>query len=93
MSSLIAAVLVLLLGAAGCLLPLRNRTRAGVGVLSQFIATGLVVSTVTPILLGGAPLTAELAWAYPVGALRVRLDALGAFFLAWSLPMTLLGSV
>ncbi|CAN7714382.1 hypothetical protein [Variovorax sp. LjRoot178] len=23
----------------------------------------------------------------------VRLDALGAFFLAWSLPMTLLGSV
>ena len=93
MSSLIAAVLVLLLGAAGCLLPLRNRTRAGVGVLSQFIATGLVVSTVTPILLGGAPLTAELAWAYPGGALRVRLDALGAFFLAWSLPMTLLGSV
>ena len=93
MSSLIAAVLVLLLGAAGCLLPLRNRTRAGVGVLSQVIATGLVVSTVTPILLGGAPLTAELAWAYPVGALRVRLDALGAFFLAWSLPMTLLGSI
>ncbi|WP_428423513.1 proton-conducting transporter membrane subunit [Methylibium sp.] len=93
MSSLIAAVLVLLLGAAGCLLPLHNRTRAGIGVLSQVVATALVVSTVTPVLLGGAPLTAELAWAYPVGTLRVRLDALGAFFLVWSLPMTLLGSL
>lgn len=93
MSLLIAAVVVLLLGASGCLLPLHNRTRAGVGVLSQVVATALVVFTVTPVLLGGAPLTAELAWAYPVGTLRVRLDALGAFFLAWSLPMTLLGSI
>ncbi|MEO8297739.1 MAG: proton-conducting transporter membrane subunit [Burkholderiales bacterium] len=93
MSSLIGAVLVLLLGAAGCLLPVPNRTRAGIGVVSQAIATALVLFTVTPVLLGGAPVTAELAWAYPVGTLRVRLDALGAFFLAWSLPMTLLGSI
>jgi hydrogenase-4 component B len=35
----------------------------------------------------------ELAWAYPVGTPRVRLDTLGAFFLAWSLLMTLLGSI
>lgn len=93
MNSLISAVVVLLLGAAACLLPLRNRTRAGIGVVSQAVATALVVSTVTPVLLGGSPITAELAWAYPVGTLRVRLDALGAFFLAWSLPMTLLGSI
>ncbi len=93
MGTLVAAVLVLLLGAAGCLLPLGNRARAGLGVLSQVIATALVLVTVSPVLLGGAPLTAELAWAYPMGILRVRLDALGAFFLAWSLPMTLLGSI
>ena len=93
MTALIAAVLVLLLGAAGCVLPLRNRARAGIGLVSQVVATALVLSTVTAVLLGGPPLTAELAWAYPVGTLRVRLDALGAFFLAWSLPMTLLGSV
>ena len=93
MSSLIAAVLVLLLGAAACLMPVGNRRRAGIGVLSQVIATVLVLTTVTPVLLGGAPITGELAWAHPVGTLRVRLDALGAFFLAWSLPMTLLGSV
>lgn len=93
MSALIAAVLVLLLGAAACLLPVGNRRRAGIGVLSQVIATVLVLATVMPVLLGGAPVTGELAWAHPVGILRVRLDALGAFFLAWSLPMTLLGSV
>ncbi|MDO8794514.1 MAG: proton-conducting transporter membrane subunit [Vicinamibacterales bacterium] len=93
MSALIAAVVVLLLGAAACLLPLRNGTRAAIGVLTQFVATALVVSTVVPVLLGGAPLTGKLAWAYPMGTLRVRLDALGAFFLAWSMPMTLLGSL
>ena len=83
-----SAVLVLLLGAAGCVLPLHNSVRAGIGLASQAVAMALVLATVTPVLLGGSPLTAELAWAYPVGTLRVRLDALGAFFLAWSLPMT-----
>ena len=93
MSGLISAVLVLLLGAGLCLLPLRNATRAGIGVASQVLATGIVWATVSPVLFGGPPLVGELAWAYPVGTLRVRLDALGAFFLAWSLPMTLAGSV
>lgn len=93
MGTLIAAVLVLLLGAAACLLPLPNRLRAGIGILSQCVATGLVGAMVAPVLVGGEVLVGELAWAYPVGTLRVRLDALGAFFLAWSLPMTLLGSV
>jgi len=93
MSGLISAVLVLLLGALACLLPLRNGVRAGIGIASQVVATGLVWVTIAPVLFGGPPLVGELAWAYPVGTLRMRLDALGAFFLAWSLPMTLLGSV
>ncbi len=93
MNALLSAVLVLLLGAGACLLPLRNATRASIGVLSQALATALVWSTLAPVLFHGSVLTGELAWAYPVGTLRVRLDALGAFFLAWSLPMTLLGSV
>ena len=93
MSALIAAVIVLLLGAAACLLPLRNSMRAAIGVLTQALATGLVLTTAAPVLFGGTPQGGELDWTYPVGTLRVRLDALGAFFLAWSLPMTLLGSV
>jgi hydrogenase-4 component B len=93
MTALNAAVLVLLLGAAACLLPLRNTARTAIGMLSQLVATVLVLTVVAPVLNGGAPVAGELAWAYPVGTLRVRLDALGAFFLAWSLPMTLLGSI
>lgn len=93
MTVLSAAVLVLLLGAAACLLPVRSAMHAGIGVLSQVLATALVWTAVAPVLSGGATVVGELAWAYPVGTLRVRLDALGAFFLAWSLPMTLLGSI
>lgn len=93
MTALFAAVLVLLLGAGICLLPLRNATRAGVGILSQLLATGMILPTVLPILFGAQRIVGELVWAYPVGTLRIRLDALGAFFLAWSLPMTLLGSI
>jgi len=93
MTALIAAVLVLLLGAGACLLPLRNAVRVGFGIASQVLATGLVWFSVVPVLLGGSAIVGDLAWAYPVGTLRVRLDALGAFFLIWSLPMTLLGSV
>ena len=69
MTALSAAVLVLLLGAAACLLPLRSATHAGVGVLSQVIATALVWTAVAPVLSGGAAVVGELAWAYPVGTL------------------------
>jgi len=93
MIQLIWAVLVLLLGAGLCLTPLGNRTRAGIGVASQLLATALVWYTLAPVLFGGATVRGELAWSYPVGTLRIELDALGAFFLAWAMPMTLLGSV
>ena len=93
MSELIAAVLVLMLGGVLCLLPTRNKIRVGMGLLSQLIATFLVWSAVLPVLFGAPVITGEMAWAHPIGPLRFRLDALGAFFLAWSLPMTLLGSI
>lgn len=93
MTLLLATQWVLLLGAAACLLPLRNAHRAAIGIASQALATALVWLAIAPVLMGGAPLTADLPWAHPVGTLRIRLDGLGAFFLAWSVPMTLLGSV
>lgn len=93
MTALNAAVFVLLLGAAVCLLPMRNAVHAGVGILSQLMAVALIWAAAIPILAGGAPVVGELAWAYPVGTLKVRLDALGAFFLVWSLPMTMLGGI
>lgn len=93
MNALLAAQALLLLGAAACMLPVGNRWRAGLGLGSQGLAMGLVLSAALPVVAGAAPLEGELAWAYPVGRLTLRLDALGAFFVAWSLPMTLLGSV
>lgn len=93
MNALLAAQVLLLAGALVCLLPARNALRAACGLATQLLATALVLSVAVPVLLGGPPLQGELAWAHPVGTLKMRLDALGAFFLVWSLPMTLLGSV
>ncbi|HPU16282.1 MAG TPA: complex I subunit 5 family protein, partial [Polymorphobacter sp.] len=50
-------------------------------------------SVAIPVLMGGPEVAGGISWAHPIGALHFRLDALGAFFLVWSLPMTLLGSV
>ncbi len=93
MNQLILAVLALTLGAGLCLLNTSNALRAGCGLASQAIATVLVWSAVIPVLMGGTDLTGGLAWGYPIGGIHFRLDALGAFFLSWSLPMTLLGGV
>ncbi len=93
MNALILAVLILMLGAGLCLLPLRNGLRAAMGLASQALATLVACSVIVPVLLGGAEIAWEMPWAYPIGELHFRLDALGAFFLSWSLPMTFLGSV
>lgn len=90
---LVWAALALLAGAALALLPLGNRLRAGFGLASQALATLLTWSVVVPVLGGAEVAQLTLPWGYPIGEIRFRLDPLGAFFLAWSLPMTLLGAV
>ncbi|MDP3136624.1 MAG: proton-conducting membrane transporter, partial [Burkholderiaceae bacterium] len=93
MTALSLAVLILLVGAGACLIPMRSAAQAGVSLLSQSLAMGVLGLPIFTVLSGGAPVVSDMAWAYPMGVLRTRLDPLGAFFLAWSLPMTLLGSV
>ncbi len=93
MNELILAVLALVVGAGICLLDMDNRVRAALGLFSQAVAMLLVWSVAVPVLMGGPEVTGGISWAYPIGAVHFRLDALGAFFLSWSLPMTLLGSV
>ncbi|MBP9737181.1 MAG: proton-conducting membrane transporter, partial [Rhodoferax sp.] len=93
MQQLVLAVGLLMAGGALCLLPVGNRVRAGFGLTSQAVATLLVWSAVLPVMLGAPALTLEMPWSHPIGAMHFRLDALGAFFLSWSLPMTLLGAV
>jgi hydrogenase-4 component B len=93
MNQLLTATVVLLVGAVLALLPVKNNWRAGFGIVSQTIATVLTWVAVVPVLFGNVEPHVALPWSYPIGAVHFRLDALGAFFLSWSLPMTLLGAV
>jgi hydrogenase-4 component B len=70
-----------------------NRVRVGVNLLSQAVACCLILPQTIPILFGGTPLTGVLEWSYPIERIDLRVDALTAFFLTFSLPMTFLGSV
>ena len=84
---------VLLLGAALCLALRSNRAAAAVAITTQALATVLVVAGSLSLLRGGPALELSWPWPRPIEQIAFRLDALGAFFLAWSLPMTLLGTV
>ena len=77
MNQLILAVLALVLGAGLCLLNVGNRVRAALGLFSQAVAMVLVWSVAIPVLMGGPEITGGISWAYPIGALHFRLDALG----------------
>ena len=90
---LLVAVPILLIGAALSLALRANRSSAGISIASQAVATALVLANVVPVLRGGKPVEIVWAWPAPIERIPFRVDALGAFFLSWSLPMTLLGTV
>jgi len=84
---------VLLVGALLALALRSNRASAAAAITSQAVATVLMLGTVVPILGGGTPFEVTWEWPRPVESMAFRVDALGAFFLVWSLPMTLLGTL
>src|SRR5579883_3455072 len=89
----IVAASVLILGAIlACLVP-SNGHRAAISIVSQALATALVEWAVLPVLFGAAELRSSFVRPPPVDEVALRVDALSAFFLAFSLPMTLLGSI
>lgn len=92
-AQLLLAIPVLLVGASIALVLRSHRASARVAILSQAIATGLVLASVVPILSSGVPIEIEWRWPAPVDVMVFRVDALGAFFLSWSLPLTLLGTI
>ena len=89
---LLASIPVLLVGAvlaSGCA-PNRGPIAAS---MSQGVATVLVLISIVPVLSGAGSIEVSWPWPAPIERIAFRVDALGAFFLAWSLPMTLLGTV
>jgi hydrogenase-4 component B len=92
-SFVLLSIPVLLVGAVLALALRSNRGSAAMAIASQAVAAAMVLAGVAPILSGGAALASTLAWPAPIQSVTFRIDALGAFFLSWSLPMTLLGTV
>ena len=92
-SSFLLSVPVLVVGAALAVALRSNRASAAVSLVTQALSAVLVLAGVMPCLRGGEPLQLTWPWPPPIGTVAFRVDALGAFFLAWSLPMTFLGTV
>jgi len=90
---IVLAAVSLLLGAVLAITVPGHRARAWSALVTQAIATVLVMVAVLPVLRSGTPIEAAWAWPYPIELVQGRVDALSAFFLVWSLPMTLLGTV
>jgi hydrogenase-4 component B len=81
---------------AGVILSLalpRNGQRAAAAIGSQALACVLALSPVVGVLQSGTAIEGSWSWSYPVEIIALRIDALSAFFLVWSLPMTLLGTI
>src|SRR5689334_14387398 len=93
MESIGVAMALLLAGAVLALALRDNRHRAWASLSTQTLAAALVLWRTVPILLSGSGFREAFPWSYPIDAIPVHLDALGAFFLSWSLPLTLLGSI
>lgn len=89
----LASIPVLLIG-AGLAAGLRTNHARGIAALvTQAVAAFLVLVSIWPILSGKAAIEVTSPWPAPIDLIAFRLDALGAFFLAWSLPMTFLGTL
>lgn len=90
---LLLSLPVLGIGAILALALRSSAAAAAAAIATQLVASVLVVAGVAGVLGTGAVLDRSTPWPLPVGDLAFRTDALGAFFLVWSLPMTLLGTV
>ena len=93
MTLFLASFPVLLLGAALSAGLRNNKLSALAAILSQAVATILVLAGIAPLLTGAPPLVLSWSWPPPIEHVSLHIDGLSAFFLAWSLPMTLLGTV
>jgi hydrogenase-4 component B len=93
LTPLLLAIPLLVAGAVICLGLRSNRVAIGVSLATQLSACGLVIAAIHRLFFGAAALETVWSWPRPIDEVVFRVDALSAFFLVWSLPMTLLGAV
>jgi hydrogenase-4 component B len=87
------AIPLLVLGAALALVSRSHRASAAIALATQAGAGVLVLAGAGRCLFGGGALELIWPWPQPIHAIAFRVDGLGAFFLAWSLPLTWLGTL
>jgi len=93
MDLLLFGTLSLVVGTVLSLVLPGNRLRVAVNLLSQAVACYCILYEAIPTVLGGDSVTGVLVWSYPVGEIDLALMPIGAFFLMFAVPMTLLGSI
>lgn len=93
MVALLFAIPVLLGGAVVCVVTRSNRLSALVALSTQGVGSALALLALVPVLKTSAALETVWSWPPPINQISFRVDALGAFFLAWSLPLTWLGTL
>ncbi|MCC6994188.1 MAG: proton-conducting membrane transporter [Deltaproteobacteria bacterium] len=87
------AALALLSGVVLAIALRNNVHRGWASIASQGVASACVLAQAIPMLVRGGEARSVYAWSYPVETVAFQMDALSAFFLAWSLPLTLLGTI
>jgi hydrogenase-4 component B len=90
---MLSSIPLLVLGAVLAVVLPSNRSRFAAAITSQTVAIVLVGIGIGPVIAGGPALEVTWPWPAPIHQIAFRVDALGAYFLAWSLPMTLLGTI
>ncbi len=83
----------LVVGAILAIVLPNNHIRIWTNLVAQLVACVCVLYATIPVLFGGSNLTGALLWSFPVERIDIEINAIGAFFLTFSLPMTFLGSL
>jgi hydrogenase-4 component B len=91
--TVLLSVPVLLFAAALSVVLRSNRAAAAASIAAQIVASLLVIGGVAAPIASGVQLELIWPWSAPIDTIAFRVDALGGFFLAWSLPMTTLGTL
>lgn len=93
MNFVLFAVVSLLIGASLALYFRKNDVQISISLISQAIALVLLFVVTVPVLMNGIEIRGLVRWSFPINDINLRIDPLSAFFLLFSIPMTLLGSL
>ena len=92
MSFLYAGAIAFGIGAILSIVLPNNKLRVTVNLIAQVVACYCVLFVTIPVLFGSTSIVGSLPWSFPVERVDFEVNSVGAFFLSFSLPMTLLGS-